>query len=358
MYSILEKVKIVEFYEETNSVVATQRKFRHHYNVRRSPSSKTIKNIAVKFETKGSVLNQHKGASGRPKECRTVENIETVRLSVIEDPKKSYRKRAQALNMKPTSLLTVLRKDLKFIPYKCHTVQLLSNADKAARLAMCLRFRQEIGNGNDWIKNVWFTDEAHFYLNGIVNSQNCRIWGKEVPNEVNERPLHSDKCTAWCALSANGIIGPLWFQEQGESVTINQERYRSVIDTFHGLLQRRQDLRFESQWFQQDGATPHTATATMRHLNELFGENVISKKSAFPWSPRSPDLSPLDFFLWGYCKDNVYHNNPQNVIELQRSVEDFIANIPREMCERVIENFKHRVTECISRRGDHIEHRI
>ena len=161
--------------------------------------------------------------------------------------------------MKPTSLLTILRKDLNKIPYKCHTVQLLSYVDKA-RLAMCLRFRQEIGNGNVWIKNVWFTDEAHFYLEGIVNSQNCRIWGKEAPNEVNERPLHSDKCTAWCALSA--LIGPLRFQVQGESITFikNQERYR--------LQRHHQDLRLESQWFQQDGATPHTATATMRHLDE------------------------------------------------------------------------------------------
>ena len=57
----------------------------------------------------------------------------------------------------------------------------------------------------------------------------------------------------------------------------------------------------------------------------LFGENVISKKSAFPWSPRSPDLSSLDFYLWRYCKDNVYHNNPQNVIELQRII--FIGKI-------------------------------
>ena len=91
----------------------------HHYNVRHSPSSKTVKNIVAKFKTKGSVLNQHKGASGRPKECRTV--AETVRLSVIEDPKKSYRKRAQALNMKPTSLLTILRKSFKKFPYKCHS---------------------------------------------------------------------------------------------------------------------------------------------------------------------------------------------------------------------------------------------
>ena len=140
------------------------------------------------------------------------------------------------------------------------------------------------------------------------------------------------------------------------TLTINQERYRNVIDRFHGLLQRRQDLRFECQWFQQDGATPHTATATMRHLDELFAVNVISKKSNVP---------PISDLLASFCGDSVkttcsvYHNNPQNVIELQRSVEDFIKSIPRVMCERVIESFKHCVTECINRRGDYYDnHRI
>ena len=57
---------------------------------------------------------------------------------------------------------------------------------------MCQQFRQEIDNDNDWIKNFWFTDEAHFYLKGIVNSQNCRISGKEIPNKVNERSLYSN----------------------------------------------------------------------------------------------------------------------------------------------------------------------
>ena len=74
--------------------------------------------------------------------------------------------------------------------------------------------------------------------------------GQEVSNKVNERPLHSVKCRAGCALPAHGLIDPLWFQEQGVSVTIKQKRYQSVIDTFHGLLQRRQDLQFESQLFQ------------------------------------------------------------------------------------------------------------
>ena len=93
-----------------------------------------------------------------------MEKIETIRLSVIEDPKKSYRKRAQALNMKPTSLLKILRKDFKnfrinAILYSCSVMP----TKHAVRLVMCLRFRQEIGNRNDWIKNVRFTDEAQFY---------------------------------------------------------------------------------------------------------------------------------------------------------------------------------------------------
>lgn len=357
-YTSQERIKIVEFYLLTNSFVSTQRRFRLHFNVRNGPTNKTIKNLVENFRRKGSILNLNRGASGRPVSVRSEENIETVRVSVFEDRNKSYRKRAQTLLMKPSSLLTILKKDLKLTPYKMHNVQQLSMADKTARMEMCLRFHEIMDNDDDWIKNVWFSDEAHFHLNGNVNSQNCRTWSNEPPDEVNERPLHSAKCTAWCAISAHGVIGPLWFQDRGTTVTITQERYRRILDSFYGLLQRRQDLRFESQWFQQDGATPHTANETMRKLEEMFGGRIISKRSDFPWSPRSPDLSPLDFFIWGYCKENVYSNAPQSVPELQRSIEDFIHNIPSATCERVIANFKRRINECINRRGDHIEHRI
>ena len=42
------------------------------------------------------------------------------------------------------------------------------------------------------------------------------------------------------------------------------------------------------------------ATFYMTLLQELFGNRIISRRSGFPWAPHSPDLSPLDFFLWGY----------------------------------------------------------
>ncbi|GFT99581.1 hypothetical protein TNCV_114631 [Trichonephila clavipes] len=49
-------------------------------------------------------------------------------------------------------------------------------------------------------------DEAHFWLNGYVNKQNCRIWSEANPQVYVETPLHPEKLTVWCALSAGGIL--------------------------------------------------------------------------------------------------------------------------------------------------------
>ena len=54
-------------------------------------------------------------------------------------------------------------------------------------------------------------DEASFHLDGRVNSQNLRFWSTALPDVVAEAPLHSAKCTAFCAISSSGVIGPrLW----------------------------------------------------------------------------------------------------------------------------------------------------
>ncbi|GFX71046.1 uncharacterized protein TNCV_3648111 [Trichonephila clavipes] len=53
---------------------------------------------------------------------------------------------------------------------------------------------------------VLSTDEAHFWLNGYVNKQNCRIWSEANPQVYIETPLHPEKLTVWCALWAGGIL--------------------------------------------------------------------------------------------------------------------------------------------------------
>ncbi|GFV33824.1 uncharacterized protein TNCV_1516201 [Trichonephila clavipes] len=76
-------------------------------------------------------------------------------------------------------------------------------------------------------------------------------------------------------------------------------------------------------WFQQDGATCHTALATIDLLKYTFGDRLISPFRPVNWPPRSCDLTPLDYFLWGYVKSLVYADKPQTLEHL----EDIIRRV-------------------------------
>ena len=66
-------------------------------------------------------------------------------------------------------------------------------------------------------------------------------------------PLHDEKVTVWCGVSAKTVIGPFFFQNEiGHAVTVNQERYRDMMTNFVMPIIRRKRMR--QFWFQQDGA--------------------------------------------------------------------------------------------------------
>ncbi|GFX90564.1 DUF4817 domain-containing protein [Trichonephila clavipes] len=144
------------------------------------------------------------------------------------------------------------------------------------------------------IKSVFFP--GHFWLNGYVNKQNCRIWSEAYPQVYVETPLHPEKLTVWCPLWAGGIIGPYFFKkDEGHNVTVNGDRYRAMITNFFIPELNNHDV--QELWFQQDGATCHTARATIDLLKDTFGYHLISRFGPVNWPPRSCDLTPLDYFL-------------------------------------------------------------
>ena len=205
--------------------------------------------------------------------------------------------------------------------------------------------------------NVWFSDEAHFLLSGHVNSQNNIFSGSSPPEHFLQRPLRSTICTAWVALSKLGIIGPYWFADDDEhTMTVNTERYLQILRKFWAALGQRRRIVRAGQWFQQDGATPHTSTDSLNWLRQLFPDRLISRRCDPEWAPHSPDLNPPDFYLWGYLKDNVYTNNPQTIPNLKAAIAAKIRAIPREECVRVIQNFASQVQVCLQCGGAHLEH--
>ncbi|GFW82653.1 hypothetical protein TNCV_3492251 [Trichonephila clavipes] len=92
-------------------------------------------------------------------------------------------------------------------------------------------------------------------------------------------------------------------------------------------------------WFQQDGATCHTARATIDLLKDTFVDRLFSRFGPVNWPPRSCDLTPLDYFLWGYVKSLVYADKPQTLDHLEDNIRRVIADIRPQMLEKVIENW-------------------
>ncbi|GFX13216.1 hypothetical protein TNCV_2989801 [Trichonephila clavipes] len=78
--------------------------------------------------------------------------------------------------------------------------------DHQARRRFVEWAQNEIAVVPDFHKRILFRDEAHFWLNGYVNKQNCRIWSEANSQVYVETPLHPEKLTPWCALWAGGIL--------------------------------------------------------------------------------------------------------------------------------------------------------
>ncbi|GFV65502.1 hypothetical protein TNCV_1737391 [Trichonephila clavipes] len=108
--------------------------------------------------------------------------------------------------------------------------------DHQARRRFVEWAQNEIAVVPDFHKRILFSDEAHFWLNGYVNKQNCRIWREANPQVYVGTPSHPEKLTVWGALWAGGIIGPYFFKnDEGHNVTVNGDRYRAMITNFSFL---------------------------------------------------------------------------------------------------------------------------
>ena len=159
----------------------------------------------------------------------------------------------------------------------------------------------------------------------------------------------------WCAISQFGVIGPYFFEEEGMTVTVNSERYVSMLQNF---LQPRMEEIVEAGglgdvWFQQDGATAHTARISLNVLRRMFPGRLVSLRDDLGWPARSPDLSICDFFLWGYLKEKVFKRRPHTLPQLREQIIE-VNPIPRGIYERAVRNFKDRLQQCVAANGHHV----
>jgi len=110
----------------------------------------------------------------------------------------------------------------------------------------------------------------------------------------------------------------------------------------------------DNVWFQQDGATAHTSRRSFSLLREMFPGHVISLRGDIGWPPRSQDLTPCDFLLWGYLKAKVYEQRPVTLEPLKEAIRQEVAAITPQMTLKVTDNYRQRLYQCINIQGPHL----
>ena len=352
-----QRVFVVTKFLENKSLLATQVAFSEAFPNRNPPAKTTIWANVKKYREHATSLNRNKGHSGRRRTARTEDNIGAVQQQLLEHPRGTSSRR-NGLGLSHSSFNRITKLDLNFHPYRMHIRHQLLPADLRRRRIFAEWLLERCQRDGRFLERLTIGDEAGFSMNGEVNTRNIVEYApKRHPPAFNfERNISQQKTTVWIGLCGNGvIIGPFFFERnvngQAYLLMINQNVVPALQQHFEN------DVIFQRLWWAQDGAPAHRLVAVRNRLQDLFGNRVIALNHAVEWPPRSPDLTPCDFFLWGYLKNKVYNSPPLNLQELRARIQHEVDILRRDpaMVRRAVAEMHRRCRLCIARRGGHVE---
>ncbi len=349
-YSSEERAWLAIWYATNKSFVQTRRIFHAEFGKNRHPSNYFVQQLYRKLIRTGSVMPEKPGRKPLPKlEIASQARSLQIQAAFHQSPKLSIRRASLQLNESYGTIWRVMRAG-GYKPYKIQFLQKLNPEDKDQHLEFSELLLLKMSMDPFLLSLIIFSDEAIFQLDGKVNKQNCRIWATENPHAIQEIPLHSPKVMVWAALWSGGMIGPFFFQDN-----VTGESYLEMLETFFfpqiAYLPERDELIF-----MQDGAPPHFSKAVRDWLDGTFPEHWIGRRGPIEWPPRSPDLTPLDFSVWGFVKEKVYQTSHNDLDSLKNGIRQAFELITPDMVERCLIEFTQRLEKCMEVLGDHIEH--
>lgn len=350
MLSLQEKIEIVLICGENT----THRNAANIFNARHPDKhicQSTVSRIMTKFKQTGSVENSFK--KGHKKWItKNEDKCLNVLLDATENKITSLSKISDRTDVSTSSVYRILKNN-DFRPYKPKFISTLKERDFDPRFDFSAWFQGQIEENFNFPKHILWTDEATFTSNGIVSSQNCRWWSFENPNFVIEcRDQYSFKTNVLCGIVNNYLLGPFCFRENLKSGQYLEFLNTELTDFLDELpLNIRENL-----WFQLDGAPIHSTVAIRDFLNQKFNGRWIGRLSNHRWPARSPDLTPLDFFFWGYLKQKVYAERPfRNVDELENTIREKAMQVPAEFLVNAVKDVSRRTMLCMEQEGRHTE---
>jgi hypothetical protein len=229
--------------------------------------------------------------------------------------------------------------------YKIQLLHHIKPDDHRKRIDFVVEMLSRIEENDNYLDLVLFSDESTFHMCGKVSWHNCRIWDSENPHQVIEYERDTPKLNVWLGLHKHGVIGPFFFMES----TVTGHSYLDMLENFAvpqippGFI------------FQQDSAPPHFHRDVTTFLDETFPGRWVGRGGPTAWPPRSPDLTPLDFFAGGFIKDIVYRRKVRDLADFRQRIIEAVELITPHMLINTWQELEYRLDICRATTGAHIE---
>ena len=330
--TVEEKILIIRIYMKYESFIAVRRQWKKHLSTE-PPTELTIQRVVNKFEDTGSVNERER--TGRPRSVLSNEKVQEVKNLLENNPQLSIRAGCLEAEISRASFQRAIMES-GFRPFRPHHVVELSDDDLDRREEFCSTFLAMIEQNPALLDKIIWSDESKFMLSGVINRHNCIYWAYSNPHQT--IPV-SNSCLGvmvWCGITSSGIIGPYFFDQN-----VTAESYLAMLKDFLWP-----QVKTRRMLFQQDGASAHYAAVVRNWLDEKFPNRWIGRRGPIEWPARSPDLSPPDFFLWGYLKDIVYRDRPATIQQLRDRITQACAEIPVEVCQKACRSVLERFKAC------------
>lgn len=319
-------------------------------NNARIPDRRSLNEWKEKLLTDGTLDNKKRRVN---KPVRTTDNIDYIREIIDENPNISIRDIVKLTSISYSTVHRILTQDLNLYPYKAHVVQELKPGDPEARSSFARAMMEYRLSDPTFHEDLVFFDEALFRLQGVPNRQNYRTWAESDPAVTFEKPLHPPYLHVLMGIGCYGLVGPFFFEG-----TVNGQRYYEML--------RDQAIPALTDWpnrenlvFVHDGAPPHIVRDVKALLNFEFPVGWIGRGSEMlVWPPRSPDLTPMDFFVWGYLKQRIYRGQAYpNFAALKARIIEEAESVPVHMFVGAMFDFWKRLLICERNGGLSVETR-
>lgn len=296
------------------------------------------------------------GDVGRPR-VHQADDEERIIREFNQDPTASTRTIARRLGLSQYKVWHTMHEN-NFHPYHYTPVQVIEEGDPARRMQFCRFMLNSDIEDENFLRKILWTDESKFDKDGITNYHNAHFWEhKEVGNPHLKRAKGSQRrfsVNVWMGIINDNLIGPHFLPDN-----LNGEAYEHFLrNVLNDLLDDVPLGLLNGMTFQHDGCPAHFRLTIRNYLDATFPGNWIGRGGPIPWPARSPDLTPMDYYVWGHMKTLVYQDGEPvvNAEELRRRIVIAAETIKLNLRTTVVKTeLRKRMRICTRNQGGHFE---